>query len=289
MTTIATHPELNRIAIKQGIDAECLLWAVLRDAVANKGLSSKFTREEAYSLCLEVGLSWTRRHFNRILDQGNYLFWTIGTTKIYMRSFKKVYNRLADQSAAAIASSQWVMIKPQKSALLRRAEFYWSWFAVRGEQTIARDTLRDLFGLSHDQQRAYERELGKRLVVKSNYCHIDFDLYGNDIKNIPTYAFNFIQERFQDDKVETVNVLAYQLPNTYISSKSEHGESPRRFAPKRALSVCRLLYRRAMACGYNERLFYNFYDEWEQHMNGDAYIRTYYQGKKRIWRMGHFF
>ena len=168
MRTIATHPELNRIAVKQGIDAQYLLWAVLRQVVADSGLSSHFTREQVYSLALEVGLSWTRRHFNRVLDQGNYLFWTVGATKIYVRSFKRVYNRLADETAAGIPSALWVKIQPHKSALKRRSEFYWSWFISRGKQTIARDTLRDLFGLSHDQQRAYEDELGKRLIINTN-------------------------------------------------------------------------------------------------------------------------
>lgn len=289
MTLIATHPELNRIAIKRQIDGEYLLWSVLRQMVAERGLSSHFERNDVYALALEVGLSWTRRHFNRILQRGNYLFWTVGQSVLYLRSFKRVYNRLADENAARIPSSQFVMIKPQKSALERRAEFYWSWFVVRGEQTIARDTLRDLFGLSHDQQRSYEKLLGRRLLIKTNYCHVDSDLYKNDLKYIPGHAFNFIQERFQDNKVELINVLAYQLPNTFIAREHGGDVSSRKFAPNRALKVSRTLYGRAMARSYNERCFFNFYDEWQRNMNPDAYIRTFYQGSKRIWRSGHFF
>ena len=288
MRTIATHPELNRIAVKQGIDAQYLLWAVLRQVVADSGLSSHFTREQVYSLALEVGLSWTRRHFNRVLDQGNYLFWTVGATKIYVRSFKRVYNRLADETAAGIPSALWVKIQPHKSALKRRSEFYWSWFISRGKQTIARDTLRDLFGLSHDQQRAYEDELGKRLIINTNYCHIDADLYKSALNNIPGHAYSFIQEKFADNRVSETNVIAYQLPNTYTARELEHGVSPQKFAPKRALSVTRTLYGRAMARSYNERCYYLFYDQWEQHMSTDAYFRTYYQGRKQIWRSGHF-
>jgi len=286
---LPTHPELNRIAIKQRIDAEYLLWAVLRHVAAADGLSSHFTRELAYQIALTNGLSWSRRQFNRILQQGDSLFWKAGKSRIFLKSFKKVYNTLADNEAAAVPSPRFVLIQPHKSALSRRAEFYWSWFASKGEQTIARATISDLFGLSPDQQRDYEQALGARIKVNTNYCHIDADLYKNDLKNIPGHAYSFIQEKFNDNRVEYVNVVAYQLPNTFTASTGKRGVSPLVFAPNRALKASRTLYRLERACSYNERCYFNFYDEWEKHMSDKAYIRTYYQGKKRIWRSGHFF
>jgi hypothetical protein len=287
--TIPTHPELNRIAIRQGVDAEYLLWAVLRHYVAQCDGSSHFTRQEVYTIALEHGLSWTRRHFNRVLEAGNHIFWTVGKVRLFLRSFRKVYNALADETAAAIPSARFVMIQPNKSAAERRAEFYWSWFVSRGESTIARDTLADLFGLSHDQQRAYEKLLGPRMKINTNYCHIDADLYKKDLKNIPGHAYSFIQEKFNDNRIEQVNVIAYQLPNTFTARESRSDESSSVFAPNRALKASRTLYRLDSACSNNERWYFNFYDEWEQHMNPKAYIRSYYQGKKRIWRSGQFF
>lgn len=286
---ISTHPELNRIALKQQIDAEYLLWCVLRHVVAERGLSSHFDKSDAYDVALEVGLSWTRRQFNRILSAGHGTFWGLDNSHIFMRSFERVYNLLADKEAAAVASARFVTIQPHKSAAARRAEFYWSWFISRGESTIARESLRDLFGLSNDQQRAYERLLGKRLKINTNYCHIDADLYQHDLKNIPVHAYSFIQEKFTDNRVEYVNVIAYQLPNTFTARESGHDESSLVFAPNRALKATRALYRHTLACSNNERCYFNFYDEWEKHMSDKAYIRTYYQGKKRIWRSGHFF
>ena len=287
--TIPTHPELNRIAIKQHIDAEYLLWAVLRHYTATCGTSSHFTRQEVYTIALDSGLSWTRRHFNRILEAGNHIFWTVGKVRLFLRSFRKVYNALADVTAARIPSAQFVMIQPHKSAAARRAEFYWSWFVSRGESTIARDTLRDLFGLSQDQQRSYEALLGSRLKVNTNYCHIDADLYQKDLKNIPVHAYSFIQEKFNDNRIEHVNVIAYQLPNSFTARESRSDESSSVFAPNRALKATRTLYRLDSACSYNERWYFNFYDQWQEHMNPKAYIRTFYQGRKRIWRSGHFF
>jgi hypothetical protein len=288
LSTVASHPELNRIALKQKIDAEYMLWCVLRHVVAENGLSGHFTREAAYNVALTSGLNWSRRNFNRIIAAGGGLFWGTDTERIYMRSFKWVYNNLADKQAASVPSSQFVMIQPNKSVVNRRAELYWSWFAARTEQTIARDTITDLFGLSHDQQRAYEAALGSRLLVKTNYCHIDADLYKNNLKNLPPHAYHFIHEKLTDNRVEYVNVIAYQLPNTYIARGLKHGESPLIFAPKRALSVTRRHHGHTTARDYNERCYYDFYDQWEKHMNPKAFVRTWFQGSKRVYRQGQY-
>ena len=284
-----SHPELNRIALKLKIDAEYVLWCVLRHKVTTDGLSGHFTKEAAYTIALESGLGWTRRNFNRIIAAGRDTFWGTDTERLYIRSFKRVYKLLADDNAAAIPSSMFVRIKAHRSALKRRAELYWSWFMARSEQSISRGILTELFGLSADQQRDYERELGSRLLIKSNFCHIDADLYSTRLKYIPTYAYAFIQEKFHNDTIELINVIAYQMPNTYIARESKHGVSPLTFAPKRALSVSRTLYRDTLPCSYNERCYYDFYDQWEQDMNPHAYIRTFYQGSKRIHRQGQYF
>lgn len=288
--TIPTHPELNRIALKQGVDAPYLLWAVLRHYVSQCGASSHFTRDHAYNIARGYGLNWSRRNFNRIVVSGVNLFWGTDTERLFMRSFKRVYHALADKQAASVPSSQFILIQAHKSVAERRAELYWSWFAARGEQTIARDTLTDLFGLSHDQQRAYESLLSRRLLIKTNYCHIDSDLYRDNLKQLPAHSFEFKQEKFTDNRVTYVNVVAYQLPNTYIARNGSSDESSCEFAPRRALSVTRRHHGHTLlARDYNVRCYFDFYDQWEKHMNPQAFIRMYYQGKKRIFRQGQFF
>ena len=285
---IPTHPELNRIALKQQIDAEYLLWCVLRHVAAADGLSSHYNKSDAYDVALQADLSWTRRQFNRILIAGNGIFWGLDAGHIFLRSFERVYKMLADDTAAANRQPQFVAIEVQKSAAARRAELYWSWFLIRGEQTISRDSIQDLFGLSPDQQRAYEKLLQNRMIVHTNYCHIDADLYKEQL-NLPTYSFEFIQERFIDNKITYVKVVAYQLPNTYFARPMQSGESPVAKTPKRAKHAAGTLYRLTLACGFQRRWF-QFYDEFEAlDMPDDSYIRTAFQGTKHIWRSGHYF
>lgn len=286
---IPTHPELNRIALKLQIDAEYLLWCVLRHKVAADGLSSHFSRDDAYAIALQCGLNWTRRQFNRVVLAGNGTFFGTHETWIYLRSFDRVYKMLADDTAATNRNPQFVNIEVHKSAAARRAELYWSWLFVRGEQTIARATLQDLFGLSHDQQRAYDKLLEKKMIVHTNFAHIDADLYKDNLQNIPTYAYSFIQEKFHDNQVIYVNVIAYQLPNTYFARPKQSGESPVAKTPKRAKHVAGTLYRLTLACGLKRRWF-QYYDQYEElDMPDDSYIRTFYQGAKHIWRSGQYF
>jgi len=291
---LSTHPELNRIALKLKLDAEYCLWLILRHALTRDGLSGRFTRAQAYDYSKQAGLSFTRKHWNRLIESGNGIFWGRDKKYIFIRSFERVYKVLADDDCISVYNPLFIAIEVKKSGLERKAELYWSWFMSRSEQQIARATITDLFGLSADQQRAYEAHLGPRLIIQTNYAHVDFDLYKNQYKNIPTYAYSFIQERFNevDNKLETINVIAYQLPNTFIARPKHSAVSAIAKAAKKAINAVVRLYRHALACGKEWRylrLYYRFYDEWEKKgMPEDAFIRTYYQGKKHIYRSGHF-
>jgi len=216
---------INRIAVKLKIDAEYLLWLVLRHAVTRDGLSGRFTRSQAYAYTVQAGLSFTHRHWNRLIEAGNGIFWGIDAKYVFVRSFDRVYKLLADDDCISVHNPLFIAIEVKKSGLERKAELYWSWFMSRNEQQISRATITDLFGISADQQRSYEAHLGPRLIIQTNYAHVDYDLYKQDLKNIPTYAYSFIQERFVDNKIETINVIAYQLPNSFIARPKQSDES----------------------------------------------------------------
>lgn len=288
MTSVTTHSELNRLALKGQFDSPYIIWLALRQAIVSDGHSGHFTRENAYHQIMKFGLNFSRRNFNRIVLQGSGLFWGTDTEKIYLRSFDRVYKLLADESAIQNRNPKTVQITLHKSLAKRRAELYWSWFAARNEATIARETITELFNLSADQQRAYEKILDKRLIVHTNYCHINTDLYPQ-ITNLPSHHFHFLQETFTDNTVSYVNVVAYQLPNTYFARFQKTGESPLVKTPNRQLRCSRTLYRLTDACNQLQRCYYNFWDEYEVSGGLEDYIRTGYQGTKHIYRQGQYF
>lgn len=288
MTLIATHPELNRLAVKNGIDAPYLIWCVLRHEMKQENLSGHFTKNQAKNICRSVGLNYTPRHFKRIFKSGESLLWGLGDGTLHIRSFKRVYEQLADDTAKNLSSVTYVKIEIHKSSQARRAEFYWAWFLSRKEITIARETITELFNLSADQQRAYEKKSGECLLVKTNYAHIDLDDWQKNPCTLPAHHYTYQREKFENNTVSTVTEIVYQLPNTFIARNKPCGVSPLAIAPKRAMNVTRTQYG-ITEHSYNQKRYYVHVDKWHPDNGLNCYIRTYYQGSKRIHRVGHYY
>lgn len=288
MTKINTHPELNRIAVKQGLDLPYLVWCILRTDSIVHSLSGHYNKNDARRVCIKLGLNFRLRHWARIWDAGHGIFWGLDESIIHLRSFKRVYKMLADDNAKHVSSADFIAISVHKSHKVRRAELYWSWFYHRGEVTISRETIQDLFNLSPDTQRSYETSLGSRLLIKTNYCHIDAQIYRKNPRNLPSHSYTFKSEKFSDNRVYEREEIAYQLPNTFIARNGDSGVSPVRFAPRRALNVSRMLYGNTHH-SYKPQRYVKHEELYNPAMGDSVYIRTYYQRKKRINRIRHYF
>lgn len=287
MTTIKTHPELNRLALKEKLDTPYIVWVVLRHEISQQNLSGHYTKKDVRKLSASHGLNFTTRHWKRIIKAGENVFWGNSYGHLHIRSLKRVFTRLADDNARLEPQFDYVRIEIHKQSAMRRATLYHSWFMNRGEVTISRATLQDLFGLTPDTQRSYERLLGKNMLVKSNYCHIDADLFKKSPRNLPQHAYTFEHEVFENNKVYTRTEIAYQMPNTFIARSLVSGESPKTSAPRKALQVARTQYGTTQH-SYNKQRYYRHFDLWQENSDSTAYFRTYYQGKKRINRIGHY-
>lgn len=287
MQKLSTNPELNRLAIKNNIDASYIVWVILQSETKREDLSSHYTRKQAKDTCKKYGLNYTDRHFSRLFKQGNNVLWGLGQGTIHLRSFKRVYNRLADDQAKMIASPNYIVITIHKSSQARRAELYHSWFYHRGEITLSRATIQEIFNITPEQQRSYEKLLGSRMIVNTNYCHIDSEKYSKNPLELPDHSYTFKQEKYANNRVSHDTVIAYQLPNTFTARNDNHGVSPIRFAPRRALNACRKLYG-TTTNSYKSQRYFKHYDLYKQSAGNDVYIRRYYQGKKRINSLGHY-
>lgn len=283
---LSTHPELNRIALKRSLDLPYVVWLILRHEIRINNHSSHFNTHSARKVCMNFGLNFSLRHWRRIWKSGERIFWGQGYGKIHLRSFKRVYNLLADDTAKNVPSPLFIEIEIYKTSIERRAELYMSWFASRGEITIARATITELFNLSADQQREYETILDGRLLVKSNYCHIDAKKYRNNPIELPPYYNTFVHEKFENDRVSDETTIFYQMPNTYIPSKA-HNANAATFAPRRCIGVSRTLYRHTNSL-YQPKRYHLYLSDLSQIDGKPEYVRTYFQGKKRINRIGHY-
>ena len=292
--SFSVHPELARVAIRQGVELPFAVWSILADSVRLENLSSHFTKKEAIAIAAKNGLRFTVRHWSRIWAAGQQIFWGSEGNRIYLRSFRRVAWRfealINDKDLSHQVRDKFIKIQLSGGTEDLRANLYWSWFAQFEEKTISRETIKDLFGLSHDQQRSYEAILGSRLLVKTNYSHIDSRAFKEAPRELPNHHFEIDYERWieTDSKVEIVHAIQYQLPNTFIARSGEHGESPAARASNRAIKAAGTLFGHTDSSFTTRRTYWQKWSQFEKFGSQDGLVRVFYQGKKRLWLSGHF-
>lgn len=298
MQLVSVNTYLSRVAILNNQDLPYVVWCLLRQDTTNNNLSGKYTKKDARYLARAYGLSLSVRTWTRIWRAGDGIFWGTDNNNIFLRSMKRVTKWACknDASKSEIDVQMYqVSIAIDGSLQAIKASLYWSWFAARDEVTIARDTISDIFGLSHDTQRAYEALLGAQLLVKSNYAHIDESWHIADTKacqgsiyNLPGHARTFEQEKFSNDRVSKDRVIMFQLPNTYIARGSKGGSPAKKEPQNSAVSAIWARRRFAVSCLQSERTYCKNHDIWAKYGTKNSFWRAYYQGKKRVWKSGQF-
>jgi len=291
---ISVHPNLARIATREGYLIPFVIWSALRDASIKEDLSSNPLKSQAKKLLRSWGLNYTDRHYQRIWNNGLGIFWGLSQDRLWLRSFRRVseklsvYRKPCDESCQA--QDLFVLIQLSKSLKALEAEVYHAWLLEKGECTLSRDTITDLFGFSHDTQRSLEAILGDRLKVFYNYAHLNLETYSKDPQALPEHHFSFDFEReirFDEDK-ERVTYIQYQLPNGYLARPGKNSESDSVRASNRArYAMFRLLSQDSLLV-YPKRRYYLKSRDFERFGSLSDYVRVAYQGRKKLFLLGHY-
>jgi hypothetical protein len=311
IVSFLVNAELGRIALKNGLETEFILWALLRDYAVAKNHSTHFTKGLIKKIAWSNGIKFSTRHWTNLFSQGAPLFWKMNRRRVFLRSFANVAAAMRPLCEASemsrLAAVFMVRISTTGSLLDIRSNLYWAWFAQFEARTISRATLTDLFGLSGDQQRACEAQLGSKLLVKSNYAHINSDMYADRPQELPEHHFTIVYEReiskLQDldghialrdstdheFEVESVTAYQYQLPNTFIARHPESGASPVPFASNRATNAIRRLCRGVTALPQLKRTYWANEADFIKFGDLESYLKCYSQGKKRLFLSGNYF
>lgn len=300
--SIFVSPELGRLAMQQGLELPFVVWSILRASVVAENGSSHFTKKTAALLASKNGLKFSQRHWQRIWQQGSYYFWGMERNRLYMRSFAKVSERLGELAKHEEITRQrdvfFVEIQLSKGIESLRSELYRAWFAQFEERTISRATLQDLFNISPRQQRLFEAELGSRLSVKTNYAHIDSEMYKDNPQELPEHYFRIDYEREislnQDPganagfEMQEVTAYQYQLPNTFRALHGNGKAIPVPYAPNRARDAIKSLSRQTDSLQPTKRIYWLSRSKFERLASETDLLRVAWQGKKSLWLIGHF-
>lgn len=280
-------PQHARLAIKAKVTLPYVVFCLLRDHAITCNGSSHYSKNEVKSLLIDLGFS--QRKWTRVFKAGNGIFWNMEYKRIYVRSYSKVTKNLERVTSDKISWNKRYChqieheITAQDSSASIGAKLYLSWFMARSEVTISRDTLNDIFGLSHDQQRSYESLLDGILLIKHNYAHIDSKKYAENPSELPEHHFTFGYERFTDSKVSVHEAIQYQLPNTFVVSSSNGSRPTTMDASVSLTKAIRASKWHTDSYLHRQCSYSHTWRDYERNNGQSEYIRAYAQGIKKLW------
>jgi hypothetical protein len=228
---IRVDPELDRITLSLSCAAEFRLWIIGRDITRHENGSGIISKQALRVRIRASGVVYTPRHYNRLLAQGNGLFWHLDGSQIYLRSVVKVSRDLVQQADEAglllednLPGVREVYLDVSGSLEQWEGTMYAGWIASRGyskDLTIARETLAQLFNRHENTIRRWEEKRLQNVVTKrTNYAQCpDIDHY---FPYLPEHAQAYVARVSWRGQVQEEVRLRWQLPNTYHAAISHH-------------------------------------------------------------------
>ena len=211
---IKIHPGLGRVVLLHDLGLVYRVWLVLRSADVNG--SGVVGRETARQALQAHGL--TARHLITARRQsGSEKWFTVFPNRIEYRSLESVCVDFGVEPGRPVVVDAGVVGNLQEF----RAVVYAAWFVkVDGdERTISRDTLTELFGVSHETQRRWERLAGIDVTANLGSCAVDelgkaqaIIPVDNRLDGLDRLGRSYIFERVTDDGQV---VLYWRTVNSY--------------------------------------------------------------------------
>lgn len=285
-------PEHARLSLKADLATAYMVYCLLRANAQSLNGSSHYSKSEVKSLLIELGFGV--RKWSRIFDAGNTIFWNMEYKRVYVRSYRKITKKLERVTGDKVNwNSKYLReicleFNTGDNSTTLSAKLYHAWFLARGEVTISRQTLSDLFGLSPDRQRHYETLLDGQLLVKHNYAHIDSEKYANNPSQLPEHHFTIRYERFTDDKVTHHEAIQYQLPNTFLTAGNGSDKPTTTAATQSLKKAIRARSWHTESYDSEDAFYSHTWRDFERSKGKAKYVRAYSQGIKKLWLSGQY-
>ena len=222
---IPTYSELNRVCLLEGKAAllRAWYWAKYLDTKKTGWISN----DQFFDFIRILGLSKKRAQqlYDTGLDEG---WWKISGSGIYLTGISKVLQMLGIDNEGAL-----VLMHQDKFSKLKtfKANCYASWFVRRswkhfdtsdngliavGEVVISRERLTNLFGITPQTQRQYERISG--MIVKETFAFSKISAEDVEKIHLPENTLEGKGGTFLSDvDNDGVQELVRQLPNSYTA------------------------------------------------------------------------
>lgn len=226
-------PELGRLAVALHKAAFLRLWLIGHLLSKRRGGCGWILIDDLRSYLDDLPhYTITRRHFRRLLQRGENVFWRRTDDRLYLTGIARLAEdlmidaglqsreSLIQTNAPGDLKSVYVSLDGSHEEL--EAQIYRSWLAAKRSKTLSRDLLEDLWGRSANTLRTWES------------AHLSHDL-----TVIPSFALVSGPETpiyRGADYHPAMHSRVYQLPNTYAASARQHPRNGQRRKVQQAVT-----------------------------------------------------
>ena len=253
-------PELGRLALGMNLTAPLRVWLVLREHFGNPGWTH---RQTLYKALQSAGIDHSKRHYNRLLREGEGVFWGLaedgrvwlrGVVRVVIALTEKALEENPDLIETNRPGARDIYIRVDGPLKHFKARLYAAWLAHRENPKIARATLCKLFACTKETLWAWEETLTHTLEVVSSYTQTAIDPKEDDrvVDFIPDHAYTYLTRQHQVR-------IRWQSPNVYrtklVRQHARKGQSRKvRMAAAKVIRDSQPAERRAGGRLENKRL-----------------------------------
>jgi hypothetical protein len=220
--------EVGRLCIALDLKSQLRLACIAHDLNTEQG-GSGWLHKEAFRKELEaLGINYTERHYRRLLEQGNGLFWWVGETHLKLIAKKLVGAALTKEALrenpALVESNipglkRDVLLPVHGSLEQWEALIYAGWIAAKKNPDISRERLAILFNRTVKTIRRWEREHLEGIVTTTPNRAQSADLDAFEETNHYNYE---VTVPLPTGGVRLEARTGRQKPNTYHSTIQLH-------------------------------------------------------------------
>ena len=228
---ICVDPELARLAVVLHHASAFRLWCIGREITRSGNGSGQIDRNALHKELLRRGVTLTRRHVNRLLEDGEGRFWNLDDERIFLRSWKHVAAEFVKEALALKVGSldtnrpgiRQVTFDPAGTLQDFEAHIYAAWHVSRPRLMIARDTLVMLFRREKTTLRRWEKQrLKGQIKIRYNFVQCADPEASYDV--LPSHHSEHIRKDMRRypakywyrNKFYVEYRLRWQMSNTYM-------------------------------------------------------------------------
>ena len=227
---VRVEPEIGRICIGLHKASEYRLYVIARALTRSEDGSGKVAKEALRGALKRYGITYARRHLNRLLQTGKGVFWDVSRQHLYIRKYRYVSTQLAALAPALFTTNRPgvrdMYLSPVGTHEQWEAMLYAGWLAHREDPTLARATLESLFNRSQHTLRRWEQtRLASTLTIRHNEVQCPHPLHedGRYSGHIPAHSQPYVARvKFQGQWQDVVRIR-WRTSNSYqISGIRQH-------------------------------------------------------------------